>query len=126
MLAQLSAFDVLVGVLVIGFISALFGWAGGAGARLVFSLRLDKVEAVTMTILNRSKGAIGGERAQQHRNRVTSAEKEAEELAKRLAAQAPRRGRFGRPLPPVDQAELESLQEIEAAQQKARAAAAGA
>lgn len=124
MLAQLTAVDVLVLVLVVGSISALFGWAGGAGARLLFAIRLDRIEGAVMTILNRAKGAAGGATAQLQKARLTSAEKEAEELAAKLrAAPRARRNAWGLPVrTAADAAEAASLAEIEARQEEARKA----
>lgn len=90
MLAQLSAWDLLQLVLVVGFLAALFGWAGGAGARLTFAMRLDRCESYLLQLLNRAKGANGQAAAKVQRERTTSAEREAEDLAEKLAA-SPRR-----------------------------------
>ena len=88
MLASLSAFDVLVMLVVLGVVSAMAGWAGGWGARLQFAVRVDRVEGALMQLLNRSKGAAGGAVMQVQKARATSAEKEAEQLATALAAKA--------------------------------------
>ena len=88
MIASLSAFDVLVLLVVLGVVSAMAGWAGGWGARLQFAVRVDRVEGALMQLLNRSKGAAGGAVMQVQKARATSAEKEAEQLAAALAAKA--------------------------------------
>ncbi len=119
MLSELSAFDVLELALVVGLVAALFGWAGGAGGRLVFSLRLDRIEGVVMTILNRAKGVAGQAKTQVQRDRFSSAEKEAEALAAKLRA-APRAGIFARKMSPIDAAEEQSFREIEAAKDAQR------
>ncbi len=125
MLAQLTAFDLLAAVLVLGSISALCGYAGGAGARLLFAVRVDRVEGLLLQLLNRAKGAAGGAVAQVQRARLTSAEKEAEQLAAKLSQVPKARGRWlGRTSgTPVDDAEEQSFAEIEKAQQAARAKA---
>lgn len=127
MLAHLTAFDLLALVLVVGSIAALCGYAGGAGARLSFAVRVDRVEGAVMQLLNRAKGANGGAVAQVQKQRVTSAEKEAEALAAKLVAAgggARQRGPRGTwltgPRSPVDAAEEESFREIERAQDAAR------
>lgn len=129
-LASVTAFELLALVLVVGSIAALFGWAGGAGARLLFAMRLDRVEGVVMQLLNRLKGAKGGEQAQVHRERLSSAEKEAEALAARLMQQPPldarRRPRFGRRArSPADLVEEEIFADLEAKQTAAREKANG-
>src|SRR5882762_8365970 len=86
LLAQLSAFDVLAFLLVFGFIGALSGYAGGAGARLLYTVRLDRIESVVLQIINRAKGASGGQAVARRIERTTSAEKEAEALAAQLQA----------------------------------------
>jgi len=86
MLASLTAFDVLAFVLVFGIIGALTGWAGGTGARLTYSARLDRVESLLLQVLNRAKGQQGGEVTQQARRRLSSRDEEAEQLAAALAS----------------------------------------
>lgn len=77
-----------------------------------------------MQLLNRQKGAAGGVQAQAHRQRVTSADQEAEELAKKLAAAGGgRRGGLLRKLSPIDAAEEETYREIEQQQLAQRKAA---
>lgn len=95
MLAQLSAFDVLAFLLVFGFIGALSGYAGGAGARLLYTVRLDRIESVVLSILNRAKGSAGGQAIARRIERTSSAEKEAEALAAQLQASRGRRKLFG-------------------------------
>lgn len=95
MLAQLSAFDVLAFVLVFGLLGALAGWAGGTGARLTYSARLDRVEGLLLQVLNRAKGQAGGETTQQQKRRLSSREQEAEELAEQLRARHRPRGGGG-------------------------------
>lgn len=107
MLAQLSAFEVLALVLVMGSLGALAGWAGGAGARLSFSARLDRVEGLLMQVLNRAKGANGQAVAAVQRARASSAEREAEELAAKLAASG---RRSPRPRGPLSEQEAEEAQ----------------
>lgn len=127
MFAGVTAFDLLAAVLVVGSIAALCGWAGGAGARLLFSMRLDRVEGVVMQVLNRAKGAAGQQRTQEHRARFSSAEKEAEELARQLAARGPGRRRVIPPAfngSPIDAAEEASFAEIEADKERKRKAGA--
>jgi len=130
-LAQLTAFDVLALVLVVGSIAALCGYAGGAGARLLFAVRVDRVEGALFQLLNRAKGAAGGQAAQVQKQRQSSAEKQAEDLAARLMQQPPldarRRPRGPRwltgpsPAPTsADQAEQQAFAEIEREQQEAR------
>jgi len=122
-LAQFTAFDLLTGLLVLGLISALCGYAGGTGARLLFAVRVDRVEGLLLQLLNRAKGAAGGVVAQVQKARLTSAEKEAEQLAAKLSA-LPKRGLFGRaPRGSADAGEEQSLREIERAQDAARKAA---
>ncbi len=84
MLAQLTAFDVLVLVLVLGSVAAICGWAGGAGARLSFSMRLRTVEGYLLQLINRSKGAAGQAKLQEQRQRETSVQGQAEQLAAKL------------------------------------------
>jgi hypothetical protein len=121
MLAGVTAFELLVLVLVLGFIGALSGWAGGLGARLGFSARVDRVEGILLQLLNRAKGAAGGEVARQTRELQTSRMKEAEQLAAKLAQVPKRRNLFGRSLSPLDAAEEQSYAEIEAAKEARRA-----
>jgi hypothetical protein len=102
MFASASAFDVLVALLVCGFISALFGWAGGVGARLTFSWRLDRIEAIAASILNRSKGQAGQAKTAETRQATKSAMAEAEALAAQLRSTPFRR-------PPQNEAELTQL-----------------
>lgn len=118
MLAQLSAFDVLAFLLVFGCIGAISGYAGGAGARLLYTLRLDKIETVVLTLLNRAKGTVGGQAVQRRIERTSSAEKEAEQLAAQLQASRGRRGLFRQNDP-----EALALAEIE--QEKAQRRKAG-
>lgn len=92
MLASLTAFDVLAFVLVFGLIGALAGWAGGTGARLTYSARLDRVEGLLLQVLNRAKGQAGGAVTQQARRRMGTREDEAEELAAALAGKKRPRG----------------------------------
>jgi hypothetical protein len=87
MLAQLSAWELLNVVLVVGFVAALCGWAGGAGARLTYSARLDRIESTLIQVLNRAKGAAGQAQTQVTRERTSAAAREAEILATRLRAQ---------------------------------------
>lgn len=119
MLAQLSAFDVLAFLLVFGLIGAISGYAGGAGARLLYTFRLDRIENVVLTILNRAKGSAGGQAVARRIERTSSAEKEAELLAAQLqASRGRRRGLFA----PNDP-EAPALAEIE--QEKAKRRASG-
>lgn len=129
MLAQLTAFDVLALVLVVGSIAALCGYAGGAGARLLFAVRVDRVEGALFQLLNRAKGAAGGQAAQIQKQRQSSAEKQAEDLAARLmqtpaldARRRPRGPRWltGPSASPADQVEEQAFAEIESAQEQAR------
>ena len=117
MLAQLSAFDVLAFLLVFGLIGAISGWAGGTGARLLYTVRLDRIESVVMQLINRAKGAAGGQAVQRRIERTTSAEKEAELLAAQLSAGRRRRGLFS----PADP-EAAALIEIEQEKEKRRKA----
>lgn len=129
MLASLTAFDVLAGVLVVGLIAALAGYAGGAGALLRTTMHLNRVEGAVLAYVNRVKGGNGGAQAQAQRQRVSNAEREAEALAQQLAQRPRRRG--GLRLPafltgpqnPADAAEDESFAELDVEQQRARAAA---
>jgi len=117
LLAQLSAFDVLAFLLVFGFIGALFGYAGGAGARLLYTVRLDRIESVVFQIINRAKGASGGQAVARRIERTTSAEREAEALAAQLQASRGRRKLFSR-----DDPEAAALAEIEQEKTKRRQA----
>jgi hypothetical protein len=87
MLAQLTAFEVVALTLFVCFVAGLFGWAGGAGARLSFAVRLSRVESYVLQVLNRAKGAAGQAQTQVFRERKHSADAEAEALAARLARQ---------------------------------------
>src|SRR5260370_40492276 len=84
MFAGATAFDLLVLVLVVGLISAVMGWVGGAGARLSFSARCERLEAQLLQLLNRSKGQSGQARTQEARNLRTNAEEEARILYEQL------------------------------------------
>jgi len=124
-LAQLTAFDVLALVLVVGSIAALCGYAGGAGARLLFAVRVDRVEGALFQLLNRSKGAAGQAATQVTKARISSAEKEAEVLAAQLAAKGGGQRNGGGPWwkrggTAADLAEEQSFAEIEKAKDDAR------
>jgi len=119
LLAQLSAFDVLAFLLVFGLIGAISGYAGGAGARLLYTVRLDRIESVVLQLINRAKGSVGGQAVARRLERTSSAEKEAELLAAQLQASRGRRGLFANAKDP----EALALAEIE--QEKAQRRKAG-
>jgi hypothetical protein len=80
MLAQLTAFDVLVAVLVVCFLSAVFGWAGGVGGRLLHSWRITRLEQAVLKLTMSSRGSAGQAQTQITRVRKASADEEAEQL----------------------------------------------
>jgi len=92
-LAQLTPFELLTALLVIGLVSALCGWAGGAGALFRFSARVQAVESIGLQLVNRAKGQAGQVQTQATRNRKLNADEEAEILRQQLLA----RGRPGVP-----------------------------
>jgi hypothetical protein len=67
MLPSATAFDLFVLSLAVGFIAALFGWAGGMGGRLSYSFRVERVERTLEQLLNRSKGQAGQAKTQETR-----------------------------------------------------------
>src|SRR5207237_1964879 len=88
MLATLTAFEILVVVLCGGLIAALFGYAGGAGARIRDRMRLTELEdafAGLGTVVNRYRGAQGQAVKQENARKLSKVEAEAEELARKLA-----------------------------------------
>src|SRR6266850_2420980 len=89
------------------------------GSGLLYTFRLDRIENVVLTILNRAKGSAGGQAVARRIERTSSAEKEAELLAAQLqASRGRRRGLFA----PNDP-EAPALAEIE--QEKAKRRASG-
>lgn len=84
MLAGMTAVDVLVLVLVVGFLAALFGWAGGKGAMLSLTWRVDQVERVAGSVLARAKGQAGQASTQKLREQTQSRMAEAETLKAQL------------------------------------------
>jgi hypothetical protein len=114
-LGSLTAIDVVLLLLGIGLVAALFGYAGGTGARIRDRIRLASLEdafAGLAGVVNRYKGAAGQAVAKQQREKLTKREQEAEELALKL-----QRGRGGglfpqRPLSEQD-AEEQALAQLE-------------
>lgn len=98
MLAHLGAFEVLLLVLVVGFISALFGVAGGVGASWALHARMHLLEdrvGGLMTLTNRFKGIGGQAVLQEQKGRLSKREQEAEALAAQLLQQPRARARGG-------------------------------
>jgi len=123
--AHLTALDVLNLVLVVGFLSALFGWAGGQGALRSHRARLmgieDQLEAFDARI-KRREGAAGQAATQRRRTALQQRDEEAERLAQALAQ---RGGRALRPLTEQDEeeaalAQLEREAEARGLKQKAQ------
>jgi len=94
MAASLTAVDVLNLVLVVGFLAALFGWAGGKGA--LRSLRADMLnfegtlEAFDRRIKQR-EGTAGQAATQRRRTELQTRDDEADKLAQALARGGGRR-----------------------------------
>ncbi len=84
MLPGATAFDLFALSLVVGFIAALFGWAGGVGGRLSYSFRVERVERTLEQLLNRSKGQAGQAKTAETRALQGSRMAEAEALAAKL------------------------------------------
>jgi hypothetical protein len=95
MLPSATAFDLFALMLAVGFVAALFGWAGGVGGRLSYSFRVERVERTLEQLLNRSKGQAGQAKTQQTRelqkSRMDEAQALAAELSKRVRVQTPNR-----------------------------------
>ena len=95
MLPQLTAVDVLVGVLAVGFLAALFGWVGGAGALRSCRARLSAFED-TLEIfdgrIKRREGAAGQVATQRRKSALQERDDEADKLAQALSRRHPNLG----------------------------------
>jgi len=86
---------VLVGVLAVGFLAALFGWVGGAGALRSCRARLSAFED-TLEIfdgrIKRREGAAGQVATQRRKSALQERDDEADKLAQALSRRHPNLG----------------------------------
>ncbi len=92
--AGLTALDVLNLVLVVGFLAALFGWAGGKGALRSLRAELsglgDSLDALDVR-LKRREGSAGQAATQKRKTELQARDDEADKLAQALARGGGRR-----------------------------------
>ena len=88
MAGVLTPLDLLNLVLVVGFLAALFGWAGGKGALRAFSARiggLEDAQEVFDVRLKKREGAAGQVATQKRKTQLQAVDAEAERLAAALS-----------------------------------------
>jgi hypothetical protein len=90
MFAQLTAFEMLVSLLVVCFLAALAGWAGGFGGRLMQALRIQKLEAAVLKLTMTGRGAAGQAQTQVTRARLPTQRRKLNFSANSYSATAPR------------------------------------
>src|SRR5260370_20900309 len=80
MLAQVTAFELLVLMLVVAVVVVLVGWAGGKGVALSPHFRLSRLEGVVERWVNTAKGQAGQAKTAETRSLQQQRMAEAEAL----------------------------------------------